>query len=236
MPPVKVDLPVPGELFYRGDPFKQTFRFKTGDTPEDLTDTTFQAQIRKNADSSDVIASFDVDVENILGEVTISMTAVATTILSPGTFSWDLQGSDDLTRIYGKLVITGDVTRLTNAIKDTSILTTIKQMLGLDPAYEVFDTSIIANINTVLMTLNQLGVGPTECFTIIDTSATWEDFLGAVTNLEAVKSYMYLGTKLLFDPPATSFVLASYEKQMAMYEWRLNVQAEGATNVGTATS
>lgn len=112
---------------------------------------------------------------------------------------------------------------------ETSILLTIKKMLGLDPDYDAFDTSIAVNINAVLMTLNQLGVGPTECFTIIDATETWEQFLGVATNLEAVKTYIYLATKLLFDPPASSFVLASMEKQIAMFEWRLNVQAEGAS-------
>ena len=119
---------------------------------------------------------------------------------------------------------------------ETSILLTIKKMLGLDPEYDAFDTAVVVNINTVFMTLTQLGVGPTGGYSIIDATATWEDFLGAATDLEAVKSYVYLATKLIFDPPASSFVLASMEKQIAMYEWRLNVQAEGATTSVTTSS
>ena len=110
MTPGKVDLPVPGEMFYRGDPFTQTFRFKIGTVPEDLTGITFRAQIRKNADAAAIVASFDVTDGSSSGEVTISMTAADTAAL-PRTGVWDLQGSDDITRIYGAITVTEDVTR-----------------------------------------------------------------------------------------------------------------------------
>lgn len=47
-----------------------------------------------------------------------------------------------------------------------SILDTIKQLLGIQSDYTAFDTDIIVHINSVFMTLNQLGVGPTNCFSI----------------------------------------------------------------------
>ena len=37
---------------------------------------------------------------------------------------------------------------------------------------------------------------------------------------------MYLKVKVAFDPPSSSFVLASFENQIKEMEWRLNVQAE----------
>ena len=107
-----------------------------------------------------------------------------------------------------------------------SILTTIKTMLGIPEDETHFDQDIKININSVFMTLNQLGVGPSNGFFISDSTKTWSDFLQDQTDVEAVKSYMYLKVKLIFDPPSTSFVLDSMERQIKEWEWRLNAQVE----------
>lgn len=116
-----------------------------------------------------------------------------------------------------------------------SILNTIKKALGLDPSYDVFDTDIVMHINSTFATLNQLGVGPEEGFSIEDDSATWQDFLGLVeTNkLLSVKSYMYLKVRLLFDPPTTSFAIEAMKKNAEEYEWRLNVQTDKPRSIPT---
>lgn len=106
-----------------------------------------------------------------------------------------------------------------------SILTSIKKLLGISEEYEHFDSDIIMHINSALMILTQLGVGPAEGFMIEDSTSTWIDFLGDKTNLEAVKSYIYLRVKLLFDPP-NSAVIESINRQITELEWRLNVNAE----------
>ena len=41
-----------------------------------------------------------------------------------------------------------------------SILTSIKKLLGVAEEYEHFDPDIIMHINSVLMILTQLGIGP----------------------------------------------------------------------------
>ena len=117
-----------------------------------------------------------------------------------------------------------------------SILNTIKKALGLDPSYDVFDTDIVMHINSTFATLNQLGVGPEEGFSIEDDNATWQDFLGLVeTNkLLSVKSYMYLKVRLLFDPPTTSFAIDAMKKNAEEYEWRLNVQTDKPRSIATA--
>lgn len=107
-----------------------------------------------------------------------------------------------------------------------SILISIKKLLGLDAYYTNFDTDIIMHINTVFMSLNQLGVGPSECFSIEDDIAVWSDFIKDNTNLEAVKSYIYLKVKLLFDPPLSTAVMEAIKQQISELEWRLNVQSE----------
>jgi len=109
---------------------------------------------------------------------------------------------------------------------NTSILATIKKMLGLDPSYTAFDTDITIHINSALMVLMQLGIGPSSGFYIQGDTTTWEDFLGGYEDLEGAKTYVYLKTRITFDPPQSSFVLTAYQKEIEQLEWRLNVQAE----------
>lgn len=82
------------------------------------------------------------------------------------------------------------------------------------------------HINSVFMVLTQLGVGPAEGFAIEDETSVWTDFIPEGVKLEAVKSYMFLKVKLIFDPPLSSAVMESYKRQIDEFEWRLNVAAE----------
>lgn len=111
-----------------------------------------------------------------------------------------------------------------------SVLTSIKKLLGIAEDYEAFDIDIIMAINSAFMVLSQLGVGPVKPFIIKGKAETWSDFM-ETEDYEAVKSYVYLKTRLLFDPPQSSSVVDAMERTMREYEWRLNVIAEGS--VGT---
>lgn len=107
----------------------------------------------------------------------------------------------------------------------SSILGTMREMLtgSIEDSAE-FDPQIILHINTVLSTLNQLGVGPDEGFVIESSDETWEDFIGEDLNkYNMVKTYMYLKVRLVFDPPQNSFIVKSFEDQCKELEWRLNV-------------
>lgn len=108
-----------------------------------------------------------------------------------------------------------------------SILTSIKKLLGIAEEYTQFDADIIMHINSVFTTLTQLGVGPSEGFYIEDEAAEWKDFIPDFNKLQAVKTYMYLKVRLLFDPSSLgASTLAAYERQIQELEWRLNVSAE----------
>lgn len=108
-----------------------------------------------------------------------------------------------------------------------SVLQSIKKLLGITNDYTQFDTDIIMHINTVFSILTQLGVGPSEGFSITGNEAMWIDFLtDEDPRLEAAKSYMYLKVRLLFDPPLSSAVMESINRQISELEWRLNVAAE----------
>ena len=107
-----------------------------------------------------------------------------------------------------------------------SILDTIKKMLGIESDYTHFDIDIITNINTAFLNLQQIGVGPKSGFSITDNTTKWSDYISG-EKLEAVKTYIYLKVRLLFDPPTNAFLVDAMERQIREIEWRLNVQVEG---------
>lgn len=107
-----------------------------------------------------------------------------------------------------------------------SILTSIKQHVGIAAEYEHFDPVIINHINSVFADLWQMGIGPSDGFMIEDDIPTWEDFLKGSTKLNAVKSYMEHRVRLLFDPPTSSTAAAAMQREIDRWEWRLTVAAE----------
>jgi hypothetical protein len=107
-----------------------------------------------------------------------------------------------------------------------SILISTKKILGLAPEFKAFDFDVMTHINSALATLTQLGVGPVQGFAIEDETAEWGDLLGHDPNLNSAKSYVFAKTKLLFDPPPTSFAIASFEKQIQEMEVRLQIYAD----------
>ena len=109
---------------------------------------------------------------------------------------------------------------------EESILNSIKKLLGIAANYTHFDTDIIIHINTVFMTLNQLGVGPSEGFRIKDSITQWNEYIEDDDDLDGVKTYMYLRVKLIFDPPLNGSIQATMKESIREFEWRLNIQAE----------
>lgn len=109
----------------------------------------------------------------------------------------------------------------------TSILISIKKMLGIAEEYTHFDADLIMHINSVFMILNQLGVGPPKCFVVVDEHDNWSDFIPEEQpNFEAVKTYMYLKVKMMFDPPLQSAVANAQTELIKELESRLNWNAE----------
>ena len=109
-----------------------------------------------------------------------------------------------------------------------SILTSIKKLLGIEEDYVHFDADIIMHINSVLSILTQLGVGPSEGYSIKDANATWDEFITNPAKLELVKSYVYLKVKLMFDPPSSSSAIESMKQLISELEFRIIVAVETA--------
>lgn len=108
-----------------------------------------------------------------------------------------------------------------------SILTSIKKLLGIAEEYTHFDQDIIMHINSALFTLTQLGVGPSAGFSIDDAEDVWNDFVD-VSRVEAVKTYVYLNVRLVFDPPTSSTVIDAMDRRLKELEWRLNAAVDPA--------
>ena len=109
---------------------------------------------------------------------------------------------------------------------EQSILISTKKILGVPEDYDVFDLDILTHINSAFSTLTQLGVGPPSGFMIYGDTEVWDDFIVEDPQYNSVKSYVFLRTRLLFDPPTTSYLISAYEKQIQELEWRLNVVRE----------
>lgn len=112
---------------------------------------------------------------------------------------------------------------------DSSILTSIKKLLGIAEEDTSFDQDIIMHINSVFAILAQLGVGSSDGFSIEDDGAVWSDFLGSAANLELVKSYVYMKVRLMFDPPTSGIVTEAINKSISELEWRINVTVDPKT-------
>ena len=80
------------------------------------------------------------------------------------------------------------------------------------------------------MILNQIGVGPSKCFSIKDSSSTWDEFNQGDETLESVKTYMYMKVRTMFDPPQSSVVMEATNKVINELEFRLKVAADLSAN------
>lgn len=107
-----------------------------------------------------------------------------------------------------------------------SILESIKDRVGVSEDDGSFDTDIVDLINSAFADLNDIGVGPSEGFSISDKNDNWDDFSEDVRVLSSVKDFVYLTVKLTFDPPTQSALLTSMENRLKKLEWRLNVKCD----------
>lgn len=114
-------------------------------------------------------------------------------------------------------------------IEKESILISIKKLLNIDVNDTAFDTDIVVLINGEFMTLQQLGIGPEEGFSLDTSNAyskCWTDFFDDPRLIDSVKTFVYMRVRMIFDPPASSVVADAINARISEVEWRLNVWAE----------
>lgn len=109
----------------------------------------------------------------------------------------------------------------------TSILDSIKKLLGISPSDDGFDQEVKDLINAEFLALHQLNVGPENGFSINGLDEIWSDYTDDKLLQDAVRQFIYLRVRMIFDPPASSVVADAINNRISELEFRLNVQAEG---------
>ena len=115
----------------------------------------------------------------------------------------------------------------------SSILNDVKQTIGVHTEDKDFDVDILIAINTAIFTLTQLGIGTPSGFAVEDESEQWSDFVIGRTDLAAVKSYVHVSVRLLFDRPETGPAIQALERIRDEYTWRLEVQQRQVADAPT---
>lgn len=112
-----------------------------------------------------------------------------------------------------------------------TILNEIKQMLGIVPETTEFDIDILSNINSAFLILHQLGIGGSTAF-YIEPDSVWAD-LKTTINHTIIRDYLYLKTKVVFDPPSSSSVTEAYNNRISELEFRMNIEVDNGGGVIT---
>lgn len=110
-----------------------------------------------------------------------------------------------------------------------NILVSVKKPLGVEETTTEFDGDIRALINGAFFSLYQLGVGPSTPFYISDDTS-WSEF-DTVIPKDVVLDYIYLKTKLVFDPPTVSSVIDAYKDRISELEFRMNIETDNGGGI-----
>lgn len=118
----------------------------------------------------------------------------------------------------------------------SSILTSVKKLLGLAEECTDFDADVVMYVNSALFVLSQIGVGPVG-FAITGSEETWEQFSTDKLKNEAVKAYLAVKVRLLgFDPPQSSSTMEAMKNAVAEMEWRLKEEFDEPLGTGATTA
>lgn len=98
-----------------------------------------------------------------------------------------------------------------------SIFETIKAMIA--PEDDAYDVDLLFHVNSALHVVSQLGVG-SPTFSASKTS-TWGEFVGDERLLNVIKDYVYVRTRLEFDPPSSSYLVEVYKNRQDEYTNRI---------------
>lgn len=121
---------------------------------------------------------------------------------------------------------------------NNSILTTVKEVIGIDSSNRDFDNDLIIAINAVLFILYQEGLTD-ENYKITGYDKTWSDILLNGITPEALSSIIEwtgLKTKMLFDPPTSSILADAIKNNIAELEWRAFITNNYVGEIGSIYS
>ena len=100
---------------YRDRDFSQVFYFKSHGAAMDLTDYSAVAQMRSAKDAENLIVNFDVQINPLIGQITVGLLHSQTIVIMSSMAFWDLVLTDPhgsrQNYIEGSVKILGTVTR-----------------------------------------------------------------------------------------------------------------------------
>lgn len=106
-----------------------------------------------------------------------------------------------------------------------SILSSIKEAMpnsGVPVDYLAFDQELIMDINMILVSLSQIGVGKIgDVFQISGSGEIWSDFLDDDELMSLVPVYVAIKVRLLFDPVKSSIVREQLLESAKELEFRI---------------
>lgn len=109
---------------------------------------------------------------------------------------------------------------------DGSILADIREICDVGRDTIDFDGQLIPLINTFLFRSAQFGVGK-KGFMIRGMEERWEDFIDQSAEcFAALKSYIGLRVRLIFDPPDSSALVTALMEEAKELEWCLYNEAD----------
>lgn len=113
---------------------------------------------------------------------------------------------------------------------DSSILLSVKKVIGLTPDDLSFDTDIVMHINSAFFKLKQLNVFQSP-YNITDSTVTWSDCLGEdEERLCAVKTYISLYVRYLFDPNTNGTLHNAMKSELTEMEQRFLYECDPSYN------
>lgn len=121
---------------------------------------------------------------------------------------------------------------MNNTDVSESILNSIKKLLNISKDEHAFDADIIIHINSVISSLLQIGIGPEKGYRISDEKDSWDEYVSDDSNIDYIKTYMYLKVKMIFDPPLNSSLMQSFNETIRELEWRLHINYESTKDGG----
>ena len=110
-----------------------------------------------------------------------------------------------------------------------TILSDVKKMLNIQSEVKEFDIDVISHINGAFLTLFQLGVGPEHPFSI-DENTLWDSFETQIPK-NVIRDYLYLKTKIVFDPPVASNVFEAYKERISELEFRMSIEVDNGGGI-----
>lgn len=114
---------------------------------------------------------------------------------------------------------------------ELSILLSTKKILGIAADDTSFDLDVLTFINSAFSTLSDVGVAdPLGVFIVESEGMTWDDFAVAAavddTQVNDIKTYVFLRVRMLFDPPGTPYLINAFEKQLDEHLMRISMRRE----------